>query len=226
MPEPAEPDVRAALAGLAGQGLDWGRFVPGIGGVDSSAARRSAVLMLFGSAAGGPAQGPVRPADADVLLLRRADGLRHHPGQIGFPGGGMEPGDADAAATAMREAVEETGVDPAGVETFAPLPALPIVFSNNLVTTIPAWWAQPSPVRAVTPAETAAVFRVPVSHLLDPGNRASVTHVRGQVIPPLPAFEVDGRLIWGFTAIILSAVFDTLGWTVPWDGSRLVEPGD
>lgn len=216
-------DARGGLADLGGRGLDWHRFAPARMAMNASHARRSAVLMLFGPRH-GDGEHAVAVAATDVLLLQRARSLRHHPGQIGFPGGGLEPGDADVTAAAVREAVEETGVDPAGIELFPPLPALPLAASNNLVTPVPAWWRHPSPVRAVDAAETAEVFRIGVADLVDPANRVSVSRVRGHRMPPMPAFQVDGHLVWGFTAIILSALFDTLGWTLPWDPTRLVEP--
>jgi len=214
-------DARAALARLSAP-RDWRRLRPER--VDAATGRRSAVLMLFGPADGTDGEHPVAPDDAAVLLLRRASSLRHHPGQIGFPGGGVEAGDEWPVGTAVREAVEETGIDPRGVELFAPLPELPLAVSNNLVTPVPAWWRHPSPVHAVDAAETEEVFLAPVGQLLDPENRRSVTRVRGLKMPPMPAFELDGRLIWGFTGILLSSVFDTLGWTRPWDESRRADP--
>nr|WP_274636603.1 CoA pyrophosphatase [Microbacterium bovistercoris] len=222
-------DVRSALAALGRTGFDWRQFASERMSVNAELARRSAVLILFGPLDGvlhgdGARPDPVDPAHADVLLLRRASSLLHHPGQIGFPGGGVEPADGDIRATAVREAVEETGLDPDGLELFDPLPDLPLAVSNHLVTPVPAWWRHPSPVHAVDAAETAEVFRAPVARLLDPANRVNVTRMRGVDLPPMPAFELDGRLIWGFTAIILSGMFDTLGWTVPWDAARTVEP--
>jgi len=89
---------------------------------------------------------------------------------------------------------------------------------------VPAWWRHPSPVWAVDTAETEEVFFAPVGELLDPENRRSVTRVRGMRIPSMPAFVLDGRLIWGFTGALLSGLFDTLGWTQPWDEQRLIEP--
>lgn len=214
-------DARADLAALTPP-RDWDRFerTP----VDAASGRRSAVLMLFGPADGSAGEGPVPPDDVTVLLLRRASGLRHHPGQIGFPGGGVEDGDDGATGTAVREAVEETGIDPRGIELFAPLPELPLAVSDNLVTPVPAWWRHPSPVWPVDVAETEEVFLAPVARLLDPANRRNVERVRGMRMPPMPAFVLDGRLIWGFTGMLLSGLFDTLGWTRPWDGDRLVEP--
>jgi len=79
-------------------------------------------------------------------------------------------------------------------------------------------------VHAVDAGETEEVFLAPVRALLDPANRRSVQRVRGLRMPPMPAFDLDGRLVWGFTAVLLSGLFDTLGWTRPWDDTRLIEP--
>ena len=133
-------------------------------------ARRAAVLMLFGEQA---AHGP------DVLLAERASTLRTHAGQVAFPGGGHEVGDTGAVATALREAEEETGLDPAGVVPLAVLPELYVPPSGFVVTPVLAHWARPSAVHAVDPAETATVVRVPLAQLADPANRLRVRHPLG-----------------------------------------------
>jgi len=192
-------------------------------------ARPAAVLVLFGvlddvpAAAGGRAR-PHVAADLDVLLQRRSGSLRSHAGQISFPGGRQEPADAGPHATALREAAEETGLDPSGVEVLGTLPPVPVAVSRHLVTPVPAWWTTPSRVAAVDHAETVDVFRVPVADLLDPEHRAMVT-VRGGDRGPLrvPAFVVGDLVVWGFTAWVLDLVFDQTGWAVPWDHDRLVE---
>lgn len=172
--------------------------------VETSATRRASVLVLFGEDATGP----------DVLLLRRADTLGSHPGQVAFPGGGAEPGDTGPVATALREAVEEVGVDPAGVRPVALLPTLLVPVSGFDVTPVLAHWTRPSRVRAVDPAETAAVARVPIAHLTDPANRIQVRGPSGFVSP---AFVVPGMLIWGFTAGVLTVLLELAGWARPWD---------
>jgi len=223
-------DPRSQLAALCERGLDWQtgvtRSLP-----DSAQARHAAVLVLFGvldsSPALTPASGLARarvPRDLDVLLLRRAATLGSHPGQIAFPGGRLEASDAGPIAAALREAVEETGLDPEGLEPLGTLPALPVPVSNHLVTPVPAWWTRESEVAAVDHLETVDVFRVPVADLLDPGNRVSTAHAFGGATYRSPAFTVDGRLIWGFTAIVLSRMFDELGWAEPWDQDRTVRP--
>jgi 8-oxo-dGTP pyrophosphatase MutT (NUDIX family) len=219
---------RADLAALCERGLDWKtaatRILP-----DPRAARHAAVLVLFGVLdtvpAHSPAAGPRQvPRDLDVLLLRRAATLGSHPGQIAFPGGRLEPSDSGPIAAALREAVEETGLDPHGLEPLGTLPALALPVSNHLVTPVPAWWARPSEVAAMDHAETVEVFRVPVADLLDPANRANTEHIVAGTAYRAPAFSVGGRLVWGFTAIVLSRMFDELGWAEAWDHERVVQP--
>jgi len=228
-------DARAELAALCERGLDWHtggtRVLP-----SAQNARQAAVLVLFGvldavpaqtRPAGPPGAGTLRggvPRDLDVLLLRRASTLGSHPGQIAFPGGRLEASDAGPVAAALREAVEETGLDPGGIEPLGILPPLPVPVSNHLVSPVPAWWTRPSQVAAVDHAETVDVFRVPVADLLDPASRANTEHSVGGTSYRAPAFTVDGRLVWGFTAIVLSRMFDELGWSVPWDPDRVVHP--
>ncbi|MDX6208944.1 MAG: hypothetical protein QOE24_1335 [Frankiales bacterium] len=172
--------------------------------------RESAVLVLFG-------EGPYGP---DVLLIERAATMRSHAGQPAFPGGAIDPGDASPTAAALREAVEETGLDPAGVEVLEELPPLWLPPSGFVVVPVLAWWREPSAVSAVDPAECAAVARVPVADLTDPANRLRVRHPNGYVGP---AFEVGGMLVWGFTAGLLDRLLHLAGWALPWDVSRVRE---
>jgi len=186
--------------------------------------RPSAVLILLGAGdppdqAGGPAV-PVRPAGPDVLILQRAADLRNHAGQPAFPGGAVDPGDADPAATALREAAEEVGLDPASVEVLAQLPPLWIPVSGFLVTPVLAWWREPHPVAPMQPVEVARVERVPVAELVEPANRVWVRHPSGWVGP---AFRVRSMLVWGFTAGVLSVLLDLAGWALPWEDAPAVE---
>jgi len=220
-------DPRAELAALCERGLDWQSHSTRLLR-DPAGARRAAVLVLFGvldaapAVAGGSASRV--PADLDVLLLRRAATLGSHPGQIAFPGGRLEPTDSGPIAAALREAVEETGLDADGLEPLGVLPDLAVPVSNHIVTPVPAWWTHRSDVAAVDHAETVDVFRLPVADLLDPANRASTEHTVAGTTYRAPAFTVDGRLVWGFTAIVLSRMFDELGWAVAWNDDRVVRP--
>jgi 8-oxo-dGTP pyrophosphatase MutT (NUDIX family) len=173
--------------------------------------RPSAVLVLFGET---EADGP------DLLLLQRAATMRNHAGQPAFPGGGTDPEDADAVATALREANEEVGLDPSSVEVFGRLPELFIPVSSFVVTPVLAWWRRPHEVHPCQPAEVAHVARLPISELVDPENRIRVRHRSGWIGP---AFQVRGMLVWGFTAGVISTLLDIGGWSRPWQPGRLVE---
>lgn len=176
--------------------------------VPETGGRRSAILLLFGEGPHGP----------DVLLIERARTLRSHAGQPAFPGGGADPGDAGPVATALREAGEEVGLDPAGVEVIATLPGLWLPASGYVVVPVLAWWRAPSAVRVADRAEVASVTRVPIAELVDPARRVQVTHPSGYVGP---AFEAGGMLVWGFTAGLLDRIIAIAGWERAWDRSRL-----
>jgi 8-oxo-dGTP pyrophosphatase MutT (NUDIX family) len=216
-------DPRADLVALCERGLDWRAEIPR-GLPLPTNLRPAAVLVLFGvlDSVQARSSGPVA-RDLDVLLLRRAATLGSHPGQIAFPGGRLEASDDGPTAAALREAAEETGVDPQGIEPLGTLPPMTVPVSRHRVTPVPAWWLRPSEVAAVDHDESVDVFRVPVADLLDPRNRANTAHTLGERTYHSPAFTVGGRLIWGFTALVLSRMFDELGWAEPWDGSRIVE---
>jgi len=207
-PSPTEPPtwLRPLLdAARSISGEELSRFLP-----PPEGGRESAVLVLFGSGPNGP----------DLLFIERSSDLRNHAGQPAFPGGASDPDDADAAATALREAVEETGLDPGGVDILLTLPALWLPPSGYVVTPVLAWWRQPSTVAPVDVAEVAAVERVPIAELADPANRFVVTHPRGYLGP---AFGVRDLLIWGFTAGLVDRILTLGGWAKPWDDSDIRE---
>jgi 8-oxo-dGTP pyrophosphatase MutT (NUDIX family) len=184
--------------------LDWRVFPRRT--VDMTEGRRAAVLMLFAEQTG----------EHEVLLLRRADSLDSHPGQVAFPGGAAEPGDKGPVQTALREATEEVGVRPEGVTPLALFPPLPVPVSGFVVTPVLAYWHQPCEVAPVDSAETARVAKVGVSALADPANRFRVRHSSGYVGP---AFAVSGLFVWGFTAGVLSGLLHLAGWEQPWDAT-------
>jgi 8-oxo-dGTP pyrophosphatase MutT (NUDIX family) len=171
--------------------------------------RESAVLILFGPP----------PADAEdpgehVVLIERSHTMRTQPAQIAFPGGARDPEDPDLVATALREAHEEVGLDPAGVDVVVQLPSLFLAPAEFVVAPVLAWWAQPSPIAVRDPAEVHDVLSVPVSHLVDPASRFSVTHPSGYVGP---GFDLDDLFLWGFTAGLVSSVLELGGLARPWD---------
>lgn len=197
--------------------------------------RAASVLILFGDGGDAAATGGAEvggdqgaslaeaPPGGHVLLLERAHGMRSHAGQVAFPGGAQDHDDADEAAAALREAQEETGLDPSGVQVLATMPAVWLPPSNFAVTPVVGWWQTPSPVYAVDPAETASVHLLELEELLDPANRVTMQHPSGH---QGPAFLVGDLVVWGFTAGLLSRVFALVGWERPWDSSRCVDLPD
>ena len=208
VPQAAEPAWVAALrSALQQEDRPWVDALRPARG-----ARQSAVLALFGErldATPGP----------EVLLVERARTLRSHPGQIAFPGGGVDPEDTDLADTALREAYEECGVLRADVEVLGCLPPAHVAVSGFDVTTVVGWWRTPRAVEPGDPAEVATVLRVPVADLVDPANRATAAHPLGY---RGPAFTVADHLVWGLTAHLLDAILDLAGWSRGWDVAREV----
>lgn len=170
-------------------------------------ARPAAVLMLFADGAQGP----------ELLLTRRGTTMRNHAGQISFPGGRAEEGDSGPAATALREAHEEVGLDPSTVTVIGELPTLWLPPSNHAVTPVVGYWTDPLELSSTSEHEVVEVLHQPIESLLDPARRFSVTHPSGWVGP---AFDVGLEVpLWGFTAGVVARLFDVVGWTKPWDES-------
>lgn len=227
--DPAPRSARAQLAALAAKAAanpDTQGFTAFAGLPTADNSRSAAVLILFGVL---DERGSVHDADAvssdlDVLLLARASTLRAHAGQVAFPGGRVDPDDDGPVAAALREAWEETGLDPTGVDVLGPLENVPLAYSSHVVTPVLAWWRHPSPVRVVDEAESAHVFRAPVADLIDPANRGVTVIRRDGDEWRGPGFLVHhstgAHLVWGFTGMLLDGLFDRLGWTEPWDDTR------
>ena len=118
-----------------------------------------------------------------MLLIEKSAHLRSHAGQPAFPGGGVDPGDDYPVGTALREAEEEAGIDPAGVRVLATLQELFLPPSDRLVVPVVGWWDDPRDVTVGDPREVARVARVPLADLADPANRFRVRHPSGYVGP-------------------------------------------
>ena len=175
--------------------------------------RHSAVLVLFGPGA----DGHDGRDGTDLLLIQRTPGLRRHAGQPAFPGGATEPGESPVQA-ALREAAEEVGLDPSGVEVVGTAPELYIERTEFRVVPVLGWWRRPVVVHPADPVEVASAERVAVAELADPANRLKIRHPSGFVGP---AFRVQGMLVWGFTAGLLDVLLALGGWELPWDRGRI-----
>ncbi|PXW26712.1 UNVERIFIED_CONTAM: NUDIX domain-containing protein [Williamsia faeni] len=218
------PWMRALTANLAGvtQSVeDRGGMTARLLRSVMPATRPAAVLVLIsGDWNGDPTHHGGVPADATVLLTQRASSLRNHGGQIAFPGGTRDPGDDFPLGTAMREAEEETGLDPSGVSQLALLDKFPVPPSGFEVSPVIAYWTELSEVGVVDTGETSRVVRVPLRDLIDPHNRIQVERmIAGTRAYQAPAFCVDGMLVWGFTGGLLAAIIEAAGWEIPWDKS-------
>ncbi len=176
----------------------------------ASGGRPAAVLILFGHGANGP----------DLLLIERAAELRKHAGQPAFPGGAIDEADSGPVRAALREAAEETGVDPAGVLIAGVMPELYIFRSDFRVTPVLGWWHAPVAVAPGDPGEIAAVLRVPVADLASPAARMMIKYPGGMAGP---AFRAGGLIIWGFTALLLDRLLALGGWEEPWDSASVTQ---
>jgi 8-oxo-dGTP pyrophosphatase MutT (NUDIX family) len=146
--------------------------------------------------------------DGRVILTRRAAHLKHHPGQVAFPGGKVDPGDTGPQGAALREAQEEVGLDPAQVSVLGHLPVHETV-TGFLVTPVLA--TVTGPFHPVPEAgEVDEVFTVPLSYLADPANYR-IEHRRWQGVQRrYYAVPWGPHYIWGATARILRGLAERL----------------
>ena len=143
----------------------------------------------------------LREDEPSVLLTQRNPDLKDHPGQISFPGGRVEQQDRSPADTALREAEEEIGLDPACVEVVGYLPAYRPV-PGFLVTPVVAIVTPPVDL-CPDPGEVAEVFEVPLSFLLDSANHKRHTIQLQGKVRDFFAVPYGDRFIWGATAGII-----------------------
>lgn len=189
MPDPIDR-LRRALADPAGESSDYD-LNPGATPPEGRLLRPAAVLVALAEGAQG----------AELVLTKRSSALRHHPGQIAFPGGKQDPGDPTPEAAALREAQEEIGLDPAQVELLGRMPAHETVTGFSITPVIARI---DGPFRPIPEAgEVAEVFRVPFAHVADPARFRIERRIwQGQwrayyTVPWGPYY------IWGATARIL-----------------------
>jgi len=197
VPLPPAPELLTPAAGVQAATLTAADPMPvDMASLAEEALRPSAVLVLVF---------PDEAGEARVLLTARPEADIRHPGQIAFPGGATDPGDRDSAATALREAVEEVGLDQreAGVEVVGALDPVVIPVSGFRLVPILALAAR-RPVLRPDPREVRAIFDAPVERFL-PG--APIELVERDLAAGLriryAAFDFEGHRIWGATARVL-----------------------
>jgi 8-oxo-dGTP pyrophosphatase MutT (NUDIX family) len=162
---------------------------------------------------------PLRPAGVLVPLTERGGGLhmllterthtvRDHPGQVAFPGGMVEPEDADLQATALRESEEEIGLLPKQVEVIGYLPPQAVITGYAVLPVVGFFDPAFEPV--TDPAEVAGVFEVPLEFLLEQANLIRVDREKNGVMLPTYEYHYDGHRIWGATALMIRMFIDML----------------
>jgi 8-oxo-dGTP pyrophosphatase MutT (NUDIX family) len=150
------------------------------------------------------------PEEPGLIFTERRADLRRHAGEISFPGGRRDDSDADLAATALREAQEEIGLDPSLVEIGEALPATRTFATGYLVHPIVGRIPDPGELDLrPNPAEVETVLTFSLDVLRESYEIRRL--VRRGVAIHTPTYEVEGHLIWGATARILSDLLERLG---------------
>jgi len=193
------PDTRAApeysrewVRGRLARGLPADLILEGdAGGNLGSRLTPAAVLVLLVG----------RPAGPAILFTQRTAHLHDHAGQISFPGGRAEPGDASLVATALRETWEEIGIEAKKVEILGQLPDY-LTRTGFSVTPVVGWIELPFELAPDT-FEVAEIFEVPLAFFLDPANHQQKSIVHEGVTRHFWAMPYQGYHIWGATAGML-----------------------
>ena len=155
----------------------------------------AAVLAVFLETEQGPA----------LLFTKRSPALGEHAGQVSFPGGALDPDDADLQSAALREAREEVGLTAGELEVLAPLPLQPVL-DRWLIYPFAAWWACPRPLKP-SPGEVERIIISPLSELISQHRRDC-----WQIPDPSHScrYFISGELLWGATARITGRLLDRL----------------
>ncbi len=145
---------------------------------------------------------------ATVLFTERTGALRVHAGQVAFPGGRIDPGDASPEAAALREAEEEIGLDPHFVETLCRAPDY-LTGTGYHVTPVIAI-VRPGFTLRLNPGEVADAFEVPLAFLMDPANHRTGSRIWHGARRYYFEMPYEDRNIWGITAGIVRILYERL----------------
>lgn len=195
---PVEDRLRAALSRPAGPSSDFD-LNPGIRPATDKPPRPAAVLVPVWLRDDGPR----------LILTKRSSHLKHHPGQIAFPGGKVDPGDASPAAAALRETHEEIGLPKERVEILGTLPVHETVTGFAITPFVGLIRGSFTPVPEA--GEVEEVFSLPLSHVLTPARFAIERRQWMGVWRRYYAVPYGPYYIWGATARILRGLADRVG---------------
>lgn len=152
----------------------------------------------------------LRDGELRLLMFRRTDRVPTHKNQVAFPGGSREAGDRDLLDTALREAREEVGIDPARVRPLGALRPFPTRVNEFFVSPFAGFLRDPDPVFVPQPFEVEQILELPLAELRDRRVRR-VGIVPGFNVPiPLPYYRVQGSIIWGVSGAIVAELLDAL----------------
>ena len=163
-------------------------------------ARKAAVLLALFEEHG----------ETYLAFIRRASTLRSHSGEIAFPGGSVDTDDVSPVMTALREAREEIGLDPARAEILGILAPVFTVVSNFLVTPVVAFLPQGLGALELQASEVAEIILVPLHGLADPAIAHSEEWTRGGLTRTVYFYDYGSYRIWGATARILNMLLEVL----------------
>ena len=178
--------LKQALAAYSPQGIGADPGVAGAG-----------VLVLIHAHPDGP----------NIVFQKRTESVRDHKGQISFPGGGTDPEDVDALATALRETHEEIGVLPADIEVLGQLDDM-VTVSNFRVTPFVGWLGRYPYEWRFSEAEVAYLLEVPLAHLLEPSTLVPDRRLVNGREYVFSSYQWRDDLIWGATARMLTNFLD------------------
>ena len=178
--------LKQALAAYSPQGIGADPGVAGAG-----------VLVLIHAHPDGP----------NIVFQKRTESVRDHKGQISFPGGGTDPEDVDALATALRETHEEIGVLPADIEVLGQLDDM-VTVSNFRVTPFVGWLGRYPYEWRFSEAEVAYLLEVPLAHLLEPSTLVPDRRLVNGREYVFSSYQWRDDLIWGATARMLTTFLD------------------
>lgn len=169
------------------------KYIEGIEGMHSSPPVNSAVLVL------------VVPYENELAIpfIKRANRGKYHGGQIAFPGGKMETGDADALQTALRECHEEIGVPEEKVSILGVLSDIYIPLSNFNITPIVGTTLK-LPDFTLSPEEVEKVILIRLSDLFNDANKTTHSFIRHEHEIVAPGYKIGEHFIWGATAMIIA----------------------